>query len=107
MNAKRISAAVLALALPGLAGCGRGEKSSGAETIQEGVIFSVEYDLGAGRTGGLTRRNHANAVPGGNGSWNVDARGRLTRDFLFITRVQQTNLGPMVIPVPRLISLQF
>jgi hypothetical protein len=63
--------------------------------------------MGAGRTGGFTRRNHANAVPGGNGSWNVDARGRLTRDFLIVTRAQQKDLGPMIIPVGRLISVQF
>jgi hypothetical protein len=46
-------------------------------------------------------------VPGGNGSWNVDARGHLTRDFLVITRPQRRDLGPLVIPVHRLLNFQF
>ena len=40
-------------------------------------------------------------------SWNEDASGRLTRDFLIITRPQLRELGPEVIPVHRLINVQF
>jgi hypothetical protein len=47
------------------------------------------------------------AVPGGTGSWNVDAYGKLTRDFLIITRPQHPDLGPEVIPAHRLSNLQF
>jgi len=78
-----------------------------SETIAEGVIFSVEYQMEGGRTGGFTRLNNAKAVPGGNGSWNVDAHGRLTREFLIITRPQRKDLGPMVIPAHRLVNVQF
>jgi hypothetical protein len=71
------------------------------------VIYSVEYQLGEGRTGGFTRVNNSKAVPGGNGSWNIDAYGKLTRDFLIITRPQLRDSGPEVIPVSRLIRVQF
>jgi len=56
---------------------------------------------------GFTRLNEAKAVPGGNGSWNVDAYGQLTPDFLIISYPQQRELGPQAIPVHRLISVQF
>ena len=46
-------------------------------------------------------------VPGGNGSWNVDAYGKLTRESLIITRPQMPDLGPEVIPVHRLVKVQF
>ena len=91
-----------AMVLTGCAG-----PSSKSETVTEGVIFSVEYQMENGRTGGLTRLNEAKAVPGGNGSWNVDARGRLTPEFLIITRPQARDLGPLVIPAHRLVSVQF
>ena len=80
-----------------------------SETVAEGVIYSVEYRLEKGGTGGFTRLNSNQAVPGGNGSWNEDAYGRLTRDFLFITHPQRKDwdLGPQVIPVSRLVSIQF
>src|ERR1041385_889070 len=81
--------------------------SSKSDTVAEGVIFSVEYQMEGGRTGGFTRLNESKAVPGGTGSWNVDAHGRLTRDFLVITRPQRSDLGPQVIPAHRLVSIQF
>jgi hypothetical protein len=45
------------------------------------------------RTGGFTRLNISTAVPGRNGSWNVDAYGRLSREFLTITRTQAARVG--------------
>ena len=87
------------------AGCSPG--GSGSGTVAEGVIFSVEYQMEGGRTGGFTRLNDFKAVPGGNGSWNVDAHGRLTRDFLVVTRPQQSDVGPLIIPANRLVSVQF
>jgi hypothetical protein len=103
-----------------LVGCGVSNRSS--ETVAEGIILSVEYQTGGtvevgstertsktagGQTGGFTRLNTSEAVPGGNGSWNVDAYGRLTREFLIITRPQRKDLGPQVIPVHRLVNVQF
>jgi hypothetical protein len=84
-----------------LAGCGR------SDTVAEGVIYSVEYEKPGGGSQGFTRLNEAKAVPGGNGSWNVDARGRLTRQFLIITRPQHSDLGELVIPVAQLHHVQF
>jgi len=88
-----------------LTGCA--PTSSKSDTVAEGVILSVEYQMEGGRTGGFTRLNESKVVPGGNGSWNIDAHGRLTREFLIITRPQRSDLGPQVIPAHRLISIQF
>ena len=88
-----------------LTGCA--PPTSKVDTVAEGVILSVEYQLEGGRTGGFTRLNESKAVPGGNGSWNIDAHGRLTREFLIITRPQRSDLGPQVIPAHRLVSIQF
>jgi hypothetical protein len=73
----------------------------------EGLIFTVEYQQGNG-TGGFTRLNNAKAVPGGNGSWNVDAYGKPYRDFLVITFPDKKDgQGPEVIPTHRLLSVRF
>ena len=82
-------------------------QANDTQTIAEGVIYYVEYEMEGGRTGGFTRCNSNKAVPGGNGSWNIDAYGRLTRDYLIITRPQIQNLGPRVIPSHRLLDVQF
>ena len=42
-------------------------QSTEPHVIAEGIIYSLEYELGDGRTGGFTRTNIAKAVPGGNG----------------------------------------
>lgn len=93
---------LISAALTCMVGC-----TSRSDTVAEGVIYSVEYEMEGGRTGGFTRLNSSKAVPGGNGSWNVDARGRLTREFLVITRPQMKELGPLVIPAHRLVRVQF
>jgi hypothetical protein len=77
------------------------------DAVTEGTLFSVKYDLGDGKVGGFTRLNTAQAVPGGNGSWNVDARGKLTTRFLIVTYPPEKQLGPLVIPVERLLEVQF
>jgi len=81
--------------------------NSKSEVVAEGVIFSVEYQTHGELTRGFTRLNESKAVPAGSGSWNVDAHGRLTREFLIITRPQRPDLGPQVIPAHRLVSVQF
>lgn len=97
--------ALTVIAVLVLTGCA--PRNGGSDTVAEGVIFSVEYQMEDGRTGGFTRLNESKAVPGGNGSWNIDAHGRLTREFLLMTRPQRQDLGPLVIPVHRLVSVQF
>jgi hypothetical protein len=96
---------IVTSAMAALAGCSTSSNPSGV--VAEGILYSVEYQLDGGRTGGFTRLNIAKAVPGGNGSWNVDAYGKLTRDFLLITRPQARDLGPDLIPVHRLVRVQF
>jgi hypothetical protein len=83
------------------------QSDPGQETIAEGTIFSVKYDYGDGRVGGFTRFDAANTVPGGNGSWNVNAQGRLTSQYLIITYPGRKELGPHVIPADRLFEVQF
>ncbi len=95
------SVIAIALVLPGCA-----PPSGKSDTVAEGVILSLEYQTQGERTRGFTRLNDSKAVPG-SGSWNVDARGRLTREFLIITRPQRPDLGPQVIPAHRLVSVQF
>ncbi len=104
MNAALVRLAVGCLAAAALVGC---RPSDGNETVAEGVIWTVEYKLENGKTGGFTRRNDSRAVPGGNGSWSVDAHGRLTRDYLFITHPQRKDAGLVVIPAHRIVNLNF
>lgn len=101
---------VLAIALVFTLGCNQrsaNPQSGDSPVVAEGVIYSLEYKLENGRTGGFTRLNVAGAVPGGNGSWNVDATGRLTNQYLIITYPQKLSLGPRIIPAHRLVDLQF
>ncbi len=74
----RLAQIVLAAAATALGGCSSSGSNPSA-VVAEGVVYSVEYQTEGGRTGGFTRLNEPKAVPGGNGSWNVDAYGKLTR----------------------------
>jgi len=91
----------------------RGGAASAAEvpafraTIYEGVIWSVEWEDGRGKTRGLTRAAEEGAVPGGSGSWNVDMRGRLYSTDLEVTFQGNRDLGPLYIPWSRIVSIQF
>jgi hypothetical protein len=105
MKTNRTIIGLIIAAISVLTGCA--PTSSKSDVVAEGVILHVEYQMEGGRTGGFTRLNESKAVPGGNGSWNVDAYGRLTREFLVITRPQRSDMGPQVIPVHRLVSVQF
>jgi hypothetical protein len=97
----------VALGVMLFAGCSS-RSNNPPDIIAEGILYSVEYRLEGGGTGGFTRTHHMQLVPGGNGSPNVDAYGKLTRDFLLITRQPQSpDFGPEVIPVHRLIRVQF
>ncbi len=73
----------------------------------EEVVELVQYEQGGGKTEGYTRMNESRGVPGGNGTWNLDMHGRLTREFLIITRLQHADMGPEIIPVSRLVNVWF
>ncbi len=110
----RIQPTLFLIALLCLAGCNQdySEKSYSMTsnepyTVAEGIIYSVEYQLKDGKSGGFTRLNFAEAVPGGNGSFNVDAYGILTSDYLTITYPQRKGLGPRIIPASRILDIQF
>jgi hypothetical protein len=106
MNMNNACIGILSLALlSGVSGCS--SSTDRANTVAEGTIYYVMYQSEDGKTGGFTRLNEAKAVPGGNGSWNIDAYGRLTPDFLIITRPGHKDLGPRVIPANRLLDIQF
>ena len=90
-----------------LSAIGCNQQSPEPHIVAEGIIYSLEYKLEDGKSGGFTRLNHRIAVPGGNGRWNVDAYGRLTNEYLIITYPQRKRLGARVIPARRLMDLQF
>ena len=101
---------LIAAALISFVGCNQhsgDRQSTEPRAVAEGAIYALEYKLEDGSTGGFTRLNNAKAVPGGNGSWNVDAHGRLTDDYLIITYTQKKGLGPRIIPAHRLVDIQF
>ena len=101
---------LITVAVISFVGCNQhsgGPQSTEPTVIAEGTIFTVEYKLEDGKTGGFTRLNTAKAVPGGNGSWNVDAQGRLTNDYLIIAYPQRKGLGPHIIPAHRLVDIKF
>ena len=75
--------------------------------IEEGIIYSVSWSQPDGSIHGLTRLDSASAVPGGNGSWNMDIYGRLFENHIEITTLKQKNLGPRIIPFRILQSIQF
>jgi hypothetical protein len=101
----RLLGLVIAFGLIVCVGCS--PSASKPQVVSEGIIYTVEYKLENGSTGGFTRFNDSKAVPGGNGSWNVDAYGKLTDNYLIITYPQKKDLGPFIIPADRLISIQF
>jgi len=101
---------LIAIALFSIVGCNQQSTSTEVtelHVIAEGVIYTLEYRLEGGGTGGFTRLNTVAAVPGKNGSWNVDAYGRLMNDYLIITYPQKKALGPRAIPAHRLVNIQF
>src|SRR5262245_50477625 len=82
------------LALPVISAClfASGCSRENTATVAQGVIYSAAYTMGPdGNIHGFTRANQASAVPWGNGSWNVDAYGKLNSNFLIITRPQRPD----------------
>ena len=81
---------LIVIAVFSFVGCNQQSTSPEPHAIAEGVIYTLEYKLEDGKTGGFTRLNMVEAVPGKNGSWNVDAYGRLVNDYLIITYNRKT-----------------
>jgi hypothetical protein len=75
--------------------------------LAEGVIWSVEWTTGDGKPHGLTRTDNARAVPGGNGSWNMNLEGKLYPTHLEITFPDSKEVGPQIIPLSRLVNVTF
>jgi hypothetical protein len=73
----------------------------------EGPIHSLGYEQDNGKLGGFTRVDNAQAVPGGNGSWNERRHGRLYRDYIVVTKPGEKGWGALVIPASRIRSLHF
>jgi hypothetical protein len=88
-----------AAALIGGTGCSPSGGRSG--TVMEGVVFSVEYQRADGMKISVSRRNRD--IYGN----PTEVHGRLTPDFLILTRPRLKNSTAEVIPVSRLISLEF
>ena len=97
-----VTAGVTAMLLG--AGCS-GKKSPAL--LQEGVIFTVQWTDGAGKSKGLSRLDSPQTVPSGNGSWNMDLYGRLFSTHLEIVNRQVKGSEPQIIPIQRLDSIQF
>ena len=97
----------LVLLCAALGGCVQYPAETSEKPVEEGVIYAVQYDIGNGQTEGFTRLNSPRAVPGGNGKWNVNARGKLYHDFLVIRFPDSPDLGHQIIPVQRLFSVRF
>ena len=97
----------LALVGAALTGCVQYPAGTGEKPVEEGIIYAVQYEIGAGQTEGFTRLNDPKAVPGGNGKSSIDARGKLYHDFLLIRFANSPDLGYQAIPIRRLYFVQF
>ena len=78
-----------------------------SQPLIEGTIWSVWWELPDGNTHGLTRESIPEAIPGKNGSWNINAYGRLFETHLEIQYADQDDLGVQIVPFDRIISIRF
>ncbi len=94
-------------------GFSRTDRST-SNTIASGTLYSVRYDLGGGRVGGMTRSRALN--DGVSGDINIDMQATLTREALVIHRLKRYDGGktpvyetanPQVIPFDRIYEVQF
>jgi hypothetical protein len=87
-------------ALIGGGGCSR------SDTVVEGIVYSVEYQKVDGSKISLSRATRIRSNPNFPGK-PTELYGRLTPDFLILRRPTVKDSTAEVIPVSRLISLQF
>ncbi len=92
----------------------RKDQSAGT-FIASGTLYSVRYDLGGGKVGGMTR-SRALRHDGAVAETSVDMRATLTRDALLVHRLLRYEGGnkpvyetehPHVIPFDRIYEVQF
>ncbi len=100
---------LLAAALLAIAGCNVDFSSSptvrtNGEVIAEGTLYRVRYETGEGTVEEISRTSLSRV---GGGLKNVDAHAQLTNDALVITYAQRPGFGPHVIPMNRLLEVQF
>lgn len=106
----RWCALLLTLSLFALTGCNldfstRSDGRSGSSgVISEGVVYSVTFQQADGKPTTITR---SSVPPQGNGTWNIDAYGKLTPEALVLTYPGRRDLGPHVIPFDRIVDIQF
>ena len=83
-----------------------GRSSSGNNNIllNEGIIWTVEWTDGEGKSHYWTR--NPNPI-GGNGSWNIDMLGRLYPTHLEIVNRKTKNVTPKIIPMHRIVEITF
>ena len=86
---------------------GRWSASPGPRPIQEGVLYQAAWETPEGRTQGLTRASMPEAVPGGNGSWNMNMVGTLYDTHLEIRFPDQPEPRVQIIPLHRLVDVTF
>ncbi len=75
--------------------------------LQEGIIYDVSWLESDGSIHGLTRVDNARAIPGGNGSYNMDLYGRLFENHLEIINLRQKNQVSRIIPFRIIQSIRF
>lgn len=105
-RSKWVGVLLVAAGWTSITGCSR-PASPASPVVAEGILHTVSYTLGDGRVGGFTRLPHAQAVPGGNGSWNVDAYGKLTRDYLIVSYPHDKSDELNIIPHHCLLHVKF
>jgi hypothetical protein len=99
---------LLAASLLGFTGCNvdfssRTDAGNEGGVIAEGTLYSVTYEREDGKHTTITR----SSAPPANGTWNVDAYGKLNSRALVLTYPGRRELGPHVIPFDRIVDVQF
>jgi len=108
INRELIVVAVMAILFGLLLGGAGAQVASQKPTpLVEGVIYYVEWTAADGSSFGLTRLDSSQAVPGGNGSWKIDMYGKLYESHLEIQYPKSKDLGPQIIPMSRVVTIQF
>jgi hypothetical protein len=82
-------------------------KGDSDSLIEQGVVYTLQWTDGSGKTHGLSRLSHSSSIPGGNGSFNMDMYARLYPTHIEIINRHTKDLGSKIIPIERLDFVQF